>query len=64
MIKNFLQNFKKLPDSNKAMIYLMWIYNSGGVVASLFMNIYIYSFNKELLDVFIYNIIFLTATLI
>jgi archaellum biogenesis ATPase FlaH len=29
MIKNFLQNFKKLPDSNKAMIYLMWIYNSG-----------------------------------
>ena len=64
MIKEFLQNFKKLPDPNKAMIYLMWIYNSGWIVASVFINIYVFSLNKEFIDVLYYNIIFLTNTLI
>jgi len=43
------------------MIYLMWIYNAWWIVASLFMNIYVYSFNKELLDVFVYNLIFILS---
>ncbi len=64
MIKKFINDFKKLPKSNKAMIYLMWIYNAGGIVASVFINIYVFSLNKEFLDVIYYNIIFLTTTFI
>ena len=64
MLKKFIKNFKKLPESNKSMIYLMWIYWAGWIIGSLFVNIYIFSFNKEILDVFYYNIIFLTNVLI
>jgi predicted MFS family arabinose efflux permease len=64
MIKKFLNNFKKLPTSNKSMVYLMWIYGAGGIIGSIFINIYVFSLNKELIDVFIYNLIFLTTTLI
>ena len=58
MLKNFLKNFKKLPDSNKSMIYLMWIYSAGGIIAGIFINIYVFSFNKEIIDVLLYNAIF------
>ena len=64
MLKEFISNFKKLPDSNKSMIYLMWIYGAGWIIGSIFINIYVFSLNKETIDVFIYNIIFLTTTLI
>jgi len=64
MIKKFIENFKKLPDSNKSMIYLMWIYNIGWVISSVFVNIYVFSLNKEFLDVLYYNIVFLSTTLI
>lgn len=64
MFKTFLSNFKKLPESNKAMIYLMWIYNAGWIIATVFINIYVFSLNKEILDVFYYNIVFLTGIFI
>ncbi len=64
MLKKFTKDFKKLPESNKSMIYLMWIYGAGGIIGSLFVNIYVFSFNKEILDVFYYNIVFLTNVLI
>ena len=64
MITKFLQNFKKLPDSNKSMIYLMWIYNTGWIISTVFINIYIFSFNKEIIDVFTYNIIFVVNILV
>jgi hypothetical protein len=63
MLKKFIKDFNKLPKSNKAMIYLMWIYGAGGIIGSLFVNIYIFSFNKEILDVLYYNIVFLTSVL-
>jgi hypothetical protein len=58
MIKKFINDFKQLPNSNKSMIYLMWIYNAGLIVSSVFINIYVFSLNKELIDVLHYNIIF------
>ena len=63
MLKKFIKKFKKLPDSNKSMIYLMWIYGAGSIIGSLFVNIYIFSFNKEILDVLYYNLIFMISVL-
>jgi len=63
MLKKFIKKFKKLPDSNKSMIYLMWIYSAGGIIGSLFVNIYVFSFNKEILDVLYYNLIFMISVL-
>ena len=64
MFKKIVKKFKKLPESNKSMIYLMWIYWAGWIIGSLFVNIYVFSFNKEILDVLYYNIVFLTSVLI
>ena len=64
MLKKFIKDFKKLPESNKSMIYLMWIYGAGWIIGSLFVNIYVFSFNKEILDVLYYNTVFLTSVLI
>jgi len=64
MFKKISKKFKKLPESNKSMIYLMWIYWAGWIIGSLFVNIYVFSFNTEILDVLYYNIVFLTSVLI
>jgi len=64
MLKKFVKDFNKLPESNKSMIYLMWIYSAGGIIAWIFINIYVFSFNKEIIDVLVYNAIFFWTSLI
>lgn len=59
MLNNFLNKFKQLPKSNKSMIYLNWIYNVGWIISLIFINIYVFSLNKEILDVLIYNLVFI-----
>lgn len=62
MLKKFKNNFKKLPSSNKSMIYLMWIYNAWWIVISVFINIYVFSLQKSIIDVLIYNSIYFSFT--
>ena len=64
MLKDFIEKLKKLPKSNKSMIYLMWIYRIGEIIGSLFMNIYVFSLNKKILDVLQYNAVFFTSVFI
>ena len=64
MLKKFIKSFKTLPKSNRAMIYLMWIYSAGTIVSSIFINIYVFSLNKEISDVIIYNLFFTIFTFI
>lgn len=63
-MKDFIHQFKILPLSNKAMVYLMWIYSAWWVITSIFINIYIFQFQKEIVSVIIYNLVYLTATFI
>lgn len=60
MIKLFLQNFKKLPESNKAMVYLMWIYAVWALIAFTFVNIYVFKIHNSFKDIILYNINFFT----
>ena len=62
MFKNFLNSFNKLPNSNKSMIFLMWIYSIWWIIWWLFINIYVFKLNKEILDVLYYNLVFITST--
>lgn len=64
MFKNFLGNFKKLSTSNKSMIYLMWIQWVWNIVSVIFINIYVFNIQKEIIDVIIYNSIFFTSIFI
>ena len=64
MLKKFIKDFKKLPKSNKSMIYLMWIYSAGWIIAGVFINIYVFSLNKDLIDVLYYNAVFFLTGLI
>ncbi len=64
MFKKFIQNFNKLPLSNKSMVYLMWIYWVWQLIVNIFINIYIYKINKSLESVIFYNIFFYTFCLI
>ncbi len=64
MFKKFLQNFDTLPISNKAMVYLMWIYGIGELISSIFVNIYVFKVNRLFENIIIYNIIFFTSTFI
>ncbi len=60
MIKLFLLNFKKLPESNKSMVYLMWIYSVWALIAMTFVNIYVFKINNSFKDIIFYNINFFT----
>lgn len=60
MISLFLQNFSKLPKSNKAMVYLMWIYAVWAIIAFIFVNIYVFKFHNSFKDIIFYNINFFT----
>lgn len=64
MLKNFHNTFKKLPASNKSMVYLMWVNTITSVVTSIFIWIYIFKLNNAIEDLLIYNLIFFTACLI
>gem|GEM_PF-1338164 len=64
MFKKFIQNFDTLPLSNKAMVYLMWIYGIGELISSIFVNIYVFKINRLFENIIIYNIIFFTSTFI
>lgn len=64
MLKIFLYNFNKLPESNKSMIYLMWIYDIWAIISSIFINIYVFKINNSLGDIIYFNIFFLTFSLI
>ncbi len=61
MIKLFLQNFRKLPESNKAMVYLMWIYSVWALIAYTFINIYVFKIHNSFKDIIIYNILLFTS---
>lgn len=58
MFKKFLENFNKLPTSNKSMVYLSWINSAWAVVSWLFVNIYVFNLQKSIIDVITYNIVF------
>jgi len=62
MFKIFIKNFQKLSNSNKSMIYLMWIYSIWWIISWIFINIYVFQLNKEILDVLYYNLVFVTST--
>ncbi|MDD3303033.1 MAG: hypothetical protein PHN31_05750 [Candidatus Gracilibacteria bacterium] len=64
MVKLFINNFKKLPLSNKAMVYLMWIYAVGSVIAMIFVNIYVFKIHNSFKDIIFYNLTFFTFNLI
>ena len=64
MFKKFINNFKKLPQSNKSMVYLMWIYWVGSIISGMFINIYVYKINNSIHDAIIYNAIFYTSALV
>lgn len=64
MLKTFSKNFKKLPDSNKSMVYLTWIYWVWSFIAGMFINIYVFKLHNSIYDTVYYNIIFLTSTLL
>ncbi|MDD3302757.1 MAG: hypothetical protein PHN31_04310 [Candidatus Gracilibacteria bacterium] len=60
----FIKKFKDLSKPSKSMVYLMWIYRIGSIVSSVFINIYVFKFQKNLLDVVFYNGFFLTFCLL
>ena len=64
MFKKFIKDFKDLPKSNKSMVFLMWIYSIWSIVSWLFINIYVFQINKDILDVIYYNLVFFTSTFI
>lgn len=64
MFKKFRKKLNKLPKSNKSMIYLMWIYSVWNIISHIFINIYVFSLNKNIYDVLEYNLFFVTATFI
>ena len=57
-MKHFFSIFSQLPLSNKSMVYLMWIYETGIVITNVFINIYIFQINQSLVDVAWYNIVY------
>lgn len=64
MFQKFIKNFRDLPDSNKSMIYLMWIYSIWWVISGLFVNIFIFKLNQNIVDVIWYNIVSFTFCLV
>jgi len=64
MLNKFITNFKKLPLSNKSMVYLMWIYNVWEIITWTFINIYVFKINNSLENILLYNTIFFTFCLI
>lgn len=64
MIKSFIQTFDKLPKSNKAMVYLMWIFYAWSLISNIFVNIYVFKINNSLFDSIIYNIIFISSKIL
>ncbi len=62
MLKRFFSHFNKLPESNKAMVYLMWIYGVGELISTTFVNIYIFKINNSFLNTIIYNLLFFSST--
>lgn len=57
MLNHFLQDFKKLPLSNKSMVYLMWIYNFWLIISWIFINIYVFKIFDSIEYVILYNMI-------
>jgi len=55
------KKFNDFPKSNKAMIYLMWIYHFWNLISTLFISIYIFKLESNISNVIIYNIIFFTT---
>ena len=64
MIRNFLDNFNKLPLSNRSMVYLKWIYSVWNIIGGLFINIYVFQINGSIEESLIFNIIYFCSTAI
>lgn len=57
MIIDRLHKLKELPLSNRSMVYLMWIYQVWAIISTIFINIYVFKLNNDILDVILYNIL-------
>ncbi len=64
MIQRFLENFNKLPLSNRSMVYLKWIYAVWNIIGGLFINIYVFQINGSIQESLIFNIIYFCSTAI
>ncbi len=64
MLKNFINTFNKLPQSNKSMVYLMWIYSVWTIISGIFINIFIYKLQNNFSYNIYYNLVFFTFTFI
>lgn len=62
MFNKFLNNFRALPESNRSLVFLLWIYYIWNVVANIFINIYIYKLNDSFNDLIVYYIFYFTFT--
>jgi len=63
-MKQFFTTFKKLPHSNKSMVYLMWIYFVWVIVSSTFVNIYVFQQQESYYDVLLFNLLTFIASAI
>lgn len=54
----------QLPCTTKAMVYIMWLYFFGQVVANVFIGIYIYNISQSFFDIALYNILLFTGAFI
>jgi len=64
MINLTKKKFNKFPNSNKAMIYLMWIFTFWHLISTLFISIFIFKFQSDISHVITYNIIFFISCFI
>lgn len=63
-MKKFFKNFSNLPNIYKSLVYIVWLYSIWQFIWIFFINIYIFKVNNNILDVFIYNLIYVTALVI
>ncbi len=52
------QKFNKFPESNRSMVYLMWIYGFWNLISTLFISIYVFKLETNISHVINYNILF------
>lgn len=63
-MKKFFKNFSNLPKAYKSLVYIVWLYSIWWFIWNFFINIYIFKVNNNILDVFIYNLVYITASLV
>jgi hypothetical protein len=64
MLEKFHTAFIGLPLSNRSMVYLSWIYSAWVLIATLFVNIYIYKITQSIIWNIVYTGLFYCFTLV